>query len=67
MTVAEAERAGGLRLVQTYGDVACAMYAPQGGPEDLRFIIWAGFSFFASGSGRSHVSSLFCYPKWQSD
>jgi hypothetical protein len=42
MTVAEAEQASGVRLVRTYGDGACAVYAPQGEPEDLRFIVTDG-------------------------
>ena len=42
MTVAEAERASGVRLVQAYGDAACAVFAPQGEPEDLRFVVTNG-------------------------
>jgi hypothetical protein len=42
MTVAEAERAGGVRLVRAYGDAACAVVVPQGEPEDLRFIVTNG-------------------------
>ena len=42
MTVAEAERASGVRLVRAYGDGACAVVAPQGRPEDLRFIVTNG-------------------------
>lgn len=42
MTVAEAERVSGVRLVRAYGDAACAVVAPQGEPEDLRFVVTNG-------------------------